>query len=142
MNKLKFFVNDINKLNEYEKQHNKISYKTLIDYLFTDMILCNNIDKADAYLFDNVVSGGLYDEDNDTYTDIYQYFIVDMHKCSYDFIEKYLQNNIILFYSDVLDVHVLGVDHFGTSWSYVLTGIEYTTEYKESMQYYLYRDEE
>lgn len=30
----------------------------------------------------------------------------------------------ILYYIDELDMYILGVTHFGTSWDYVLTDIE------------------
>lgn len=104
------------------------------------LILCNNIREADEMLFDNVYSGDLYycyiDEDDfendedlkETYEsydelleshdydkmfDIYQYYIID------DYSAKYLARytNEIIFYSDLLDVYVLGVTHFGTPWN-------------------------
>lgn len=139
MKKLKFYINDESKLNEYEKKQGKISYKTLVRYLFTDMILCNNIEKVDNYLFDSVVCGEIYDEECGEYTEIYQYFIVDFPNFALDFIEKYCKKEVLLFYSDLLDLYILGVDHFGTGWDYVLTDFEYTTTYEGSMQYNLYR---
>lgn len=138
MEDLKFYINDESKLNEYEKEHKKISYKKLVDYLFSDMILCNEIEKVDELLFDNIECGVFYNEDDDTYTDIYQYFIVNFPDFNLDFMKKYCQNEIILFYSEKLDLYVLGVDHLGTSWDYVLTGFEYTTNYEKSMQGKLY----
>lgn len=32
-------------LNKYEKENNRISFRTLVNKLFTDMILCNDITK-------------------------------------------------------------------------------------------------
>ena len=137
--KLKFYINDESKLNEYEKEHKKISYATLCDYLFESMILCNNIEKLEGF-WDGLEIGNIYDEETDTYVDIYQFFIVDFPNFNYDFMQKYLQNDIILFYNEELDLYILGVDHFGTGWSYVLTDIEYTTDYENSMQGQLYKD--
>lgn len=139
MKKIKFFINDESKLNEYEREHKKISYKTLINYLFGDnLILCNNIEK----LFYTTVSNNFIEpiaevgEDYDE--DVYQYFIVDFPNFNLDFMKKYCQNEIILYYIDFLDIYILGVNHLGTSWDYVLTDIEYTTKYENSMQDLLY----
>jgi len=146
MKKLKFYINDESKLNEYEKENKKISYRTLCEYLFTDMILCNDITKlffADIngkYQEVETEIGTDYDEESDDYIDIYQYFIVDFENFNLDFMQKYCQNEIILYYIDELDLYILGVDHFGTSWSYVLTDFEYTTDYENSMQGQLYKN--
>ena len=140
MKKLKMFVNTKD-LNEYEREHNKISYKRLVNRLFTDMILCNDITK----LFYNEI-GGKYTEpeveigyecdENDEYIDIYQYFIVDFNSYTYEYIlkkyAKQLGNEFILYYIDQLDLYVLGVTHFGTGWDYVLTDIEPTDNINES----------
>ena len=58
-----------------------------------------------------------YDEETDSYTEIYQWFISD---CSEDDVE-YLERNfgLLFTYSDLLDKYILCVDHFGTSWDYV-----------------------
>ena len=142
MEKLKFYVKDENTLNNYEKEHKKISYKTLIEYLFNDMILCNDFYKADDEFTNYIESGEklFYDEEEDYYCDIYQYFIVNFPNFMLDFIKKYCQDEIILFYSYKLDLYVLGVDHYGTGWDYVLTNFEYTTDYENSMQGKLYEN--
>ena len=146
MKKLKFYINDESKLNEYEKENKKISYRTLVNYLFNDsLILCNDITKLfytdinGEYIEPILEVGQDYDE-NDEPQDIYQYFIVDFPNFNLDFMKKYCQNEIILYYIDFLDCYILGVDHFGTMWDYVLTDFEYTTNYDESMQGQLYKD--
>lgn len=146
MGKLKFYINDKSKLNEYEKKYKKISYRKLIEYLFTDVILCNDITKLfysninGEYIEPEIEIGTDYNSDEDYYYDIYQYFIVDFPNFNLDFMKKYCQNEIILYYIEKLDLYILGVDHFGTSWDYVLTDFEYTTEYKGSMQDELYKN--
>lgn len=143
---LKFYINNESKLNEYEKENKKISYRRLIEYLFSDIILCNNIQdvlyEAGEYLQENTESGNnIYENENEC-VEIYQYFLVDfVSSCTYDFLKKYCNNEIILFYSEKMDLYILGVDHFGTSWDYVLTDFEYTTDYDGSMQDKLYREE-
>jgi len=146
MEKLKFYIKNENELNEYERENKRISYKRLINYLFTDLILCNDIEK----LFNAEINGEYneilpeigadYDSERDEYAEIYQYFIVDFPAFNYDFMKKYCNDEIILYYSDLLDLYILGVDHLGTSWDYVLTGFEYTTDYENSMQGQLYKD--
>ena len=120
-------------LNKYEKENNRISFRTLVNKLFTDMILCNDITKIfysdinGTYVQPEIEIGIDYDEENDQYIDIYQYFIVDFSSWTYEFMEKYkeqLGKEFILYYIDELEIYILGVTHFGTGWDYVLTDIE------------------
>ena len=129
-------------LNEYEKKHNKISFKRLVNKLFTDSILCNDITKlfyneiGGKYCEPQIELGANYDEENDCYIDIYQHYIVDFEVWKYENIfQKYseqLGKEFILYYIDELDLYILGVTHFGTSWDYVLTDIEPTENIDES----------
>ena len=141
MENLKFYVSNMEDLNEYEREHNKISYKRLINKFFTDMILCNDITKlfyneiGGKYCEPSLELGTDYDEETDEYYDIYQYFIVDFSNYTYTLFEKYreqLGNELILYYIDELDIYILGVTHFGTSWDYILTDFEPTTDYNQA----------
>ena len=124
-----------------ENPHEELSGKTVrCNYaqLFSDndsLLLCNNIPQVDAYLFDNVEGGELceyYNEDGDEitreeyeelgwehateqYRDIYQYYLIN------ESLAHMLINHTdnLVFYSDALDLYVLGVTHFGTGWSCV-----------------------
>lgn len=140
MKNLKMYVKKED-LNEYEKNHNKISFKRLIDRLFTDLILCNDITKlfyneiGGKYCEPEFIIGTYYDEENNCYVDIYQYFIVNFNNYTYSLFEQYaeqLGNEFILYYIDELDLYVLGVTHLGTGWDYVLTDIEPTENIDES----------
>lgn len=100
------------------------------------LLLCNNIVEADECLYENVEGGELYDyydaDGNEiTYDeyeelgwennareeprDIYQYYLIN------DSLARMLieHTDNIIFYSDKLDLYVLGVTHFGTGWSCV-----------------------
>ena len=130
-------------LNEYEKEHNKISFKRLINKLFSDMILCNDITKIfysdinGIYIEPELKIGENYDVESGEYIDIYQYFIVDFSNWTYEFMKKYkedLGKEFILYYIDELDLYILGVTHFGTGWDYVLTDIE-PSESTENTQF-------
>lgn len=128
--KIKMYVNE-KELNEYEKEHKKVSFRRIFDRFFTDAILCNNIPNV---LYENMELeiGTDYNEETEEYTDIYQYFIVDFNNWSYDKMKEFLQDEIILYYVNELDIYVLGVTHFGTGWDYVLTDIEYVTNLEEA----------
>lgn len=107
-------------LNDYEKENNRLSYKNLF-YNDDSLILCNNI--IDDYDYLELVSGSDYDEDTNEYTEIYQYYIIN------DDLAKRLQDiNEIVYYHNRLDIYILGVSHFGTGWSYVLTDLKLIKE--------------
>ena len=140
MKNLKMYIK-MEELNEHEKKYNKINFKRLVNRLFTDMILCNDITKLFYATISNEYSepicevGNDYDEESDDYIDIYQYFIVDFSNYTYSLFEKYreqLGKEFILYYIEELGLYILGVTHFGTGWDYVLTDIEPTTDYKEA----------
>ena len=118
-------------LNDYEKEHKKISYRTLLKYYDITCILCNNIVEVDECLYDNIEVGSVYNEEEDYYEDIYQYFIINASSWDIESIKKHYPDELIIAYSEKLDNYILLVDHFGTSWDYVLTDIEWTTDYEE-----------
>lgn len=112
------YINE-KELNEYEKEHNLLSYSHLI-YDDESLILCNEFPKV---RFENMelYSGNesLYDEESDTFTDIYQYYLINEITA-----ERLSKINEIIYYDNELDLYILGVTHFGTAWSYVLTDIK------------------
>ena len=112
-------------VSEYAKEHGYLDYRTLSE-MVGDMILCNDITKI---FFNNetyfeIENGSDYDEENDYYEDIYQYFIISAHGA--EILEKY--TNEIVYYCSELDMYVWGITHFGTSWDYVLTDIKLIKE--------------
>jgi len=113
-------------LNEEELRTGKVSYGRIVERYIKNMLLCNNIESVDESVLYN--SNDLYDEESDEYTEIYQYFL-----CSIDeYTKNQLQEWGFLFsYSDMLDLDVLLVDHFGTSWDYVMTSVEWSENYEE-----------
>lgn len=110
-------------LNEYEKEHKKISYKRLLERLdiYNNMVLCNEITKFHEL---ELVTGSDYDEETEEYTEIYQYFICDISSWALEKIENEYSDELIIYWCEDLQVYVLGVDHLGTSWDYVLTGVK------------------
>jgi hypothetical protein len=120
-------------MGEYELENGKASYKTLVDRFVGNRVLCNNIVDIDEFIYDNVEVGNLYNEESDEYVEIYQYFICRLTESEIETLRELTQNNndVIIAYSDVLDCHVLMVDHFGTSWDYVLTSVPLVDTYEE-----------
>lgn len=90
------------------------SYKEMIDFCCDNMILNNDIvSKASAagFYFDPYC-GSDYDEENDEYVEVYQYFIVS---CS-DAERLAEYTNELVIYNDELDLYILCVTHYGTPW--------------------------
>ena len=69
----------------------------------------------------------------DENTDIYQYFLCNVSEWAIEQLKELTKDNndIILAYSDVLECNVLMVDHWGTSWDYVLTSVPLVDDYKD-----------
>ena len=104
------------RVNECEKEHKKVSYKNLLQWLdiYNNMVLCNEIVKF--HELDLEVGN---DED-----EIYQYYICDISNWAMRKIQEEFSDELIIYWCEDLQVYVLGVDHLGTSWDYVLTGVE------------------
>ena len=112
-----------NKKDAYYMGSNCINYYTLVNFLFTDMILCNNIMSVnDNYLYSHLECG------NDEEVDFYQYYIVNIDNWRFKQYVSYCKAKgiepLTVYYLDELDLYILAVDHCGTSWDYVTTDIQ------------------
>lgn len=127
-------IKDWHTLTKIETPYNEIQGETVrcnysqIFYPDSNMLLCNNIPQVDEYLFDNVENGDFttyYDAEGEeceeedavdqSESEIFQWYLIDSSTA--DRLKR--STSELIFYSDVLDVHVLGVTHFGTGWDYV-----------------------
>ena len=130
-------------LSEEEIKRNRVSYGTLARCF--DAVLCNKITEIDEYLFDNIESGDFWyyedsegneltreeyeeklenDEEAFEYQkDIFQWFIV-----SDSALWLLKEAEELVLYSEKLDCYIWAVDHYGTSWDYVMTSIKIDKE--------------
>ena len=139
-------------MGDYEKQQGYASYRTIIQRYIGDIVLCNEIINVDDSVYDNLldeenikyynehgeeITEGEYYEDDNAYTETEDHEIFQWYLCHLTEWEKeQLQAmGIILSYSNLLDCDVLCVDHWGTSWDYVLTDVKLFDDYEELKKY-------
>lgn len=127
----KFYIaeEDLKGLSDEERKYNKASYKRVIERYITDMIQCdyyvrNNFENLELY------SGSDYDEEDDYYYDVFQYFLIDG---DIEYFCRHMPEEIV-YYDSVNDWYILGVTHCGTHWSYVLTDLDLTTDFDEWLE--------
>lgn len=89
-------------------------YSKAVKFLGNNLVLCNNIVDIDDDYLDYRFS--LEDDDGNP-VEIFQYFLTDCSEDDVKFLEKTF--NLKFAYSEKLDLFVLCVDHYGTSWDYV-----------------------
>ena len=104
-------------INEFLKElkEKRKTYAEMIDFCCDNLILNNYIIEElskKGYFFD-FYCGTDYDEKNDIYFDIYQYFIISERDA--ERLSEY--TNEIVFYNEELDLYILGVTHCGTAWA-------------------------
>lgn len=92
------------------------TYNTAVNWLNGSLILCNEITSVDNSVIENFRFCD-YDEETDEYTEIYQYYLTNYSLDDVEFLEEHF--NLLFSYSDKLDLFVLCVEHYGTSWDYV-----------------------
>ena len=102
------------------------NYHVAVHWLNSSLILCNDIVKVDPSVYDNQRFSSFANEDGEDCDeetegayerDIYQWFLTDCTENEVEFLEKHF--GLLFTYSDLLDIWILCVDHFGTRWSYV-----------------------
>ena len=108
-----------NEISEYGRKNGFVDYRTLAKSF--DAVLNNDIiNKTSDIGYWDVINGSEYDEETDSYTDIFQYYIISAQGA--DILQR--ETEEIVFYNEELDMYVWSVTHFGTAWDYVLTDIE------------------
>ena len=121
----KFYVSKKD-LNDEELRTGKVSYGRIVNRLIGNLVLCNNIGNIDNSIWEQVaISGEVGD-----YEEIYQFYLCNVPDYIIEW-NKELNTPLIISYSEMLDTYVLMVNHFGTSWDYVMTDVEWSEDYEE-----------
>ena len=108
-----------NEISEYGRKNGFVDYRTLAKSF--DAVLNNDIiNKTSDIGYWDVINGSEYDEETDSYVDIFQYYIISAQGA--EILQR--ETEEIVFYNEELDMYVWGVTHFGTAWDYVLTDIQ------------------
>lgn len=115
---MKMYVN-MEDLNDYEKKHNRVSYRRLVDRVSNNIWLFNKAPELSDYMFD-------FELNNDYDEDVYQHYLIDISPYALEKLQELKCKDLIIGWSEKLEEYVLFVTHFGTSWDYVLTSIEPT----------------
>lgn len=118
----KFYVSSKDELNEDELKSGCVSFRRIIDRYISDLVLCNEIVNIDSSVDENINYELLGNDD------IFQWFLCSLTEFEKEILEEY---GIVLSYSNMLELDVLCVTHFGTNWNYVLTDIEWTLDINE-----------
>ena len=121
----KFYISNENELNGQEKKTGRVSYRRIIDRYISDLVLCNDIENVEEFVWENMQN---VDFDSDEEICIYQYYLCNLSEYEK---EQLLEYGIILSYSNKLELDILCVDHLGTSWDYVMTDVEWSTDYED-----------
>lgn len=97
---------------ENEKRTIKTNYSTAVNWLHNSLILCNDIVNIDESFWENCRF------DFDEVGDIYQFYLTNCSKSDVVYLEEHF--GLLFAYSELLDLYVLCVDHYGTHWDSVL----------------------
>lgn len=110
-----------NKISDYGLENGYIDYGCLASCF--QHVLANDLYAMTDWVVGNweLVSGCDYDEEDDSYSEIFQYYVVSSNA-----VELLREANEIVYYNEALNMYLWGVTHYGTSWDYVLTDIPCT----------------
>lgn len=105
-------------VSEYGLKNGRLDYRTLAQ-MVGDMILANELFGRTFEEWE-LENGTDYDEETDEYTEFFQYYIISARGA--EVLEAHTDEAV--YYNNELDLYMWGIDHWGTSWDYVLTDVE------------------
>lgn len=96
---------------EKTERNIETTYLKAVNWLHNSRILCNDICNIDELFWDNC---RFELEEGD---EIFQFFLTNCSTSDVEFLEKHF--GLLFAYSELLNLYVLCVDHYGTSWDCV-----------------------
>lgn len=94
-----------------DKRTIETTYLTAVNWLNNSRILCNEICKIDETFWENCRF------DIEKSDEIFQFFLTNCSQSDVEFLEEHF--GLLFAYSELLDLYVLCVDHYGTHWDSV-----------------------
>lgn len=94
-----------------DKRTIETTYLTAVNWLHNSRILCNEICNIDETFWDNC---RFELEEGD---EIFQFFLTNCSESDVEFLEQHF--GLLFAYSELLDLYVLCVNHYGTHWDSV-----------------------
>ena len=93
----------------------RTTYKEMIEFCCDNLVMNNYIirELSEKGFYFDIENGTDYDEEEDYYYDVYQYFIIGDRDA--ERLKEY--TNELVYYCEDLDLYILGVTHFGTPWN-------------------------
>lgn len=92
----------------------RTTYRDMIEFCCDSLVLNNEImpELINKGFYFETENGIDYDEENDVWADVYQNYIISGSDA--ERLEEY--TNEIVYYCYELNLYILGVTHYGTSW--------------------------
>ena len=87
------------------------TYLTAVNWLNNSRILCNDICNIDETFWENCRF------DIEKSDEIFQFFLTNCTLSDVEYLEQHF--GLLFAYSELLDLYVLCVDHYGTNWDSV-----------------------
>lgn len=110
------------KVSTYGQENGYVDYRTFALAL-GNTVLCNDIINLIGYDYlewHNDYCEADDEEEEGHYKEIFQWYITDSSECNKELLEDAGE---CWAYDEEHDILIWGVDHYGTSWDYVLTDI-------------------
>jgi hypothetical protein len=115
-------------VSDYGAEHGFVDYATL--WKVCGALRCNDIVSLfyatlnGDYIEPELYNGEDIEQEDENegaiYKEFYQYYIVTEYGA--EILKRH--TNEVVYYLECLDMYIWAIDHFGTSWAYVLTEIE------------------
>lgn len=119
----KVYLRDVS---EMARKKNRLDYASMVEWCTEGNMVGLDVSPwkmaedwekqhADNFVYDEDVYGDDDEEEEDE--EVFQWFIIT-DEAAYMFSQL---TNELIYYSNSLDMYLLGVTHLGTAWSYVMT---------------------